>query len=96
MKTSMSCNVTPVRHIAAFLAEYASLLAGCGATCILTEKNTRRLADALGVGFDLSIMTDHIYVSVWDEDPSDSRVAVRKITNHGINMSSRTHIISNP
>ena len=50
MKTSMSCNVTPVRHIAAFLAEYASLLAGCGATCIHTEKNTRRLVDAFGVG----------------------------------------------
>ena len=86
MKTSMICNVTHVRHIAAFLAEYASLLAGCGATCIRTEKNTRRLADAFGVGFDLSIMPDHVYVSVWDEDPSDSRGAVRKITNHGINF----------
>lgn len=86
MKTSMDCNAAHIRHIAAFLADYTSLLTGCGATCIRTEKNARRLADAFGVGFDISIMPNHVYVSVWRDNPSDSHTAVRRIINHGISF----------
>ncbi|MBR8703843.1 Inner membrane protein YjjP [Porphyromonas levii] len=72
--------------IATFLADYASLLLGCGATCIRIEKNTRRIADAFGVGFDISIMPNHVYVSVRGTDPSVSGVALRRTANCGISF----------
>ena len=75
-----------IRDIAAFLADYASLLSGCGATCIRIEKNTRRLAEAFDVRFDISIMPTHIYVTIWRSDVAESVVAVRKVTGHGINF----------
>ncbi len=75
-----------VRETAAFLADYASLLSGCGATCIRIEKNTRRMADAFGMGFDISIMPTHVYVSVWGEDAADSGVAVRRTAGCGISF----------
>lgn len=75
-----------VRQAAAFLADYASLLSGCGATCIRIEKNTCRMADAFGLGFDISIMPTHVYVSVRDKDAADTSVAVRKTTGNGISF----------
>ena len=75
-----------IRDIAAFLADYASLLSGCGATCIRIEKNTRRLAEAFDVRFDISIMPTHIYVTIWRSDVAESVVAVRKVTGYGINF----------
>ena len=41
---------------AAFLADYAALLSGCGATCIRIERNTRRMAESFGTAFDIVIM----------------------------------------
>lgn len=88
--TSRTCNKkadeSVLRGTAAFLAEYASLLSGCGATCIRIEKNTRRLADAFGVGLDISIMPTHVYVSVWDGNPAKSVVAFRKTSPCGISF----------
>lgn len=75
-----------IRRIASFLAEYASWLAGCGATCIRIEKNTRRMAGAFGVGFDISIMPAHVYVSVWDKNMTDRSVTVNKTTGKGISF----------
>ncbi len=75
-----------LHETAAFLADYASLLSGCGATCIRIEKNIRRMADAFGVAFDISIMPSHIYVSVWNKDSADSDVAFRKTADCGINF----------
>lgn len=86
----MTCNKaldeSVLRETAAFLAEYASLLSGCGATCIRIEKNTRRLADAFRVGFDISIMPTHVYVSVWDDNPAEAVVTVRKTIACGISF----------
>ena len=53
-----------LQETAAFLAEYASLLLGCGATCIRIEKNTRRMAEAFGVNLDIFIMPAHVTESV--------------------------------
>lgn len=75
-----------VRKTAVFLADYASLLSGCGATCIRIEKNTRRIAEALGMQADISIMPTHVYVSVWNRNAADSGVAVRKIADCGISF----------
>lgn len=88
--TSKTCNKvvdeSVIRGIAAFLAEYASLLSGCGATCIRIEKNTRRLADTFGVGLDISIMPNHVYVSVWSDNRAEAVVAVRKTATCGISF----------
>ncbi|MEE1222467.1 MAG: threonine/serine exporter family protein [Bacteroidaceae bacterium] len=84
MVTSRNCKPndgadnTFIQETAGFLADYSALLLGCGATCIRTEKNTQRMAGAFGVGFDLSIMPTHVYVSVWGEDDANRHVAVRK------------------
>lgn len=75
-----------LRATAAFLAEYASLLSGCGATCIRIEKNTVRMAKAFGVNFDIFIMPSHVSVSVWDKDRVDAVVAQRKTVNCGISF----------
>lgn len=75
-----------VRDVASFLADYASLLLGCGATCIRIEKNTKRMADAFGLGFDISIMPTHVYVSVWENETAYREVAVRKTASCGISF----------
>lgn len=88
--TSRTCNRkvddSVLRETTAFLAEYACLLSGCGATCIRIEKNTRRLADTFGVGVDISIMPTHVYVSVWSDNPAESVVAFRKTAACGISF----------
>ena len=85
-KTSDVPGNLPVREIAVFLADYASLLSGCGATCIRIEKNARRMAAAFGVGFDITLMPTHVYVSVWGKDMSDTSVAIRKTAGCGISF----------
>ncbi len=50
----------------AFLAEYASWLAGCGATCIRLEKNVGRIAATFGMSVEIAVMPRHIHLSVWD------------------------------
>lgn len=72
--------------VASFLADYAALLSGCGATCIRIEKNTRRIAEAYGLNFDISLMPTHVYVSVWRNDSSAREVATRKTAGGGINF----------
>ena len=53
-----------ISKTAAFLADYAALLAGCGATCIRIEKNTGRMASVFGLKFDIAVMPAHVYVTV--------------------------------
>ena len=75
-----------LRKTAAFLAEYASLLSGCGATCIRIEKNTKRMAAAFGVNSDTFIMPAHVSVSVWDTDRTNDITAMRKTASCGISF----------
>lgn len=55
-----------VEDVASFIAEYASWLMGCGATCIRIEKNVNRMAAAYGVRVDMTVMPRHIQMSVMD------------------------------
>ena len=71
---------------AAFLADSASWLLGCGATCIRIEKNTLRMARSFGIGADISIMPSHVYVSVWKGDDSRPQVVLRKKHRGAINF----------
>lgn len=75
-----------VHAVANFLAEYASWMLGCGATCIRIVKNTRRMAQAFGVGFDILIMPAHVYVSTWNEEGTEDYVAARKVAATGISF----------
>ena len=81
-----------LRNTAAFLAEYASLLSGCGSTCIRIEKNTRRMAEAFGVNLDIFIMPAHITVSVWNTDRTCAEMAQRKTASCGINFDLNTRL----
>lgn len=71
---------------AAFLADYASLLSGCGAISIRTEKNTCRIARAFGLEADIFIMPSHVAVTVWREGRKGSSTAVRKIPHSPISF----------
>lgn len=49
-----------------FLSEYSSLLLGCGATCVRTEKNVKRIAEALDVEYSIIILDSCVELTVWD------------------------------
>lgn len=85
-KTKELTEAATVHQTAVFLADYASLLLGCGATCIRVEKNVRRMAIAFGVEVDLFIMPAHINVSVWGKNGTDNSVVVRKTAGSGISF----------
>ena len=82
-----ACDDAELNVTAAFLADYAALLSGCGATCIRIERNTRRMAETFGTGFDIVIMANHLTVTVWKENPSDARIAVRRTAGCGTSFS---------
>lgn len=79
-------------EIGDFLSEYATWLWGCGATCIRLEKNVRRMAQALGVEMDMSIMPTHVYATVWRGDRSDSYTQVRRIHKSVISFDVNTRL----
>ena len=81
-----------LRETAAFLAEYASLLSGCGATCIRIEKNTKRMGRAFGVNIDPFIMPAHVSVSVWNTDRTNDVTALRKTPRCGISFNLNTRL----
>lgn len=81
-----------LQETTAFLAEYASLLSGCGATCIRIEKNTSRMAEAFGVSLDIFIMPAYIIVSVWKTDRSQAKMAQRKTASCGISFDLNTRL----
>lgn len=91
-KMKVKDDSTVLRETAAFLAEYASLLAGCGSTCIRIEKNTRRMAEAFGVNLDIFIMPAHVTVSVWNTDRARAEMALRKTASCGISFDLNTHL----
>lgn len=69
MKTSTTSDSTlpSRREVGAFLADYASWLMGCGATCIRIEKNVARIARAYGKRVEITVMPRHIQLSVFDD-----------------------------
>ena len=55
-------------EVGTFLAQYASWMTGCGATCIRIEKNVSRIARVYGKRVELTIMPRHVQMSVFDAD----------------------------
>lgn len=87
VEEGMAADNSILRPAADYLAEYASLLLGCGATCIRIEKNTARMAKAFGVNYDIFIVASHVSVSVWGADRAKAAVAQRKTAACGISFS---------
>lgn len=53
-------------EISRFFARYASYMLGCGATCMRIDRNMQRMARALGVAIDMTILPSHALVTVTD------------------------------
>lgn len=64
MREMMKSEEISLRAIGEFLSQYSVRLLGCGATCVRLEKNVRRMADALGVTAEITIMPRHINLTV--------------------------------
>lgn len=73
-----------------FLADYASWLWGCGATCARLEKNVARMAEAFGIETDLSVMPSHVQIVGHNNDCTC--IAVRKTVHCGINFDINTRL----
>lgn len=53
--------------LARFMADYSAWLLGCGATCIRTEKNVMRMAQAYGMKATVAVYPDSVEVIMRDE-----------------------------
>ena len=68
--TMTTCEKAAPNAVAQFLAEYTTMLYNCGATCIRMERNVGRIAMALGVKADMTLLPRHINLSVSNSDGS--------------------------
>lgn len=57
-----------VKETALFLSDYAVQIFGSGCTCIRLEKNMKRMAAALGMSVEFSILPRHIHITVSQGD----------------------------
>ena len=80
------------REACAFLSTYAAWLLGCGATCIRTEKNVRRMAGALGLEVDISIMPSHVHLCVVDTRSGKACDHMERIRKHAISFDINTRL----
>ncbi|MDE6468993.1 MAG: threonine/serine exporter family protein [Muribaculaceae bacterium] len=69
-----------------FLADYATALLACGATCIRIEKNVSRIAARYGVTTELTVMPSHVEICRLDGGDGWRQVAVRRIGSGGISF----------
>ncbi len=80
------------REVALFLADYASSLLGCGATCIRIEKNVLRMAEAFRMEIELAIMPANVHLSVNDPERDERYATIRKIRKTGISFDINTRL----
>lgn len=83
-----SCEHPSLPEAGRFLAEYASWLLGCGATCIRIEKNVRRMAEALGLKADLIVMPSYVHVLLSKNEQTYNYLC--KVHKRGISFRSNT------
>lgn len=71
-----------------FIAEYASWLHGCGATCIRIQTNVKRIAEHFKIPISITIMPTYVEVIHCNgSDRSDmADISVRRIQPCGINF----------
>ena len=68
-RRNLGCAVSPVlRDACVFLAKYASVMLGCGATCSRIQRNIDRMALAAGYRVELTILPAHCFVTLTDAE----------------------------
>lgn len=77
---------------ASFLADYTAWLWGCGATCIRIHKNVARMAEALGVEADVTILPHHVEISVKDHQGVSIPLVCSPIHQAGIDFAMNTRL----
>ena len=69
-----------------FIADYTAWLLGCGATCMRIEKNSGRIARALGYDICITIMPKHISLTLKDCATGTQATYQRQMVTCGINF----------
>lgn len=93
MKMNDSTGDAPsVKEVCLFLSEYASLLLGCGATCLRLQKNVDRMAGVLGCRAVMTILPRHIHTTVCADDGSETYTYASDTRKHGISFDINTRL----
>ena len=77
-----------------FIADYTAWLWGCGATCVRLEKNTERIARALGYDICVTIMPKHISLTLKNPATGEQSTFQRQMVKCGINFDLNTRLSS--
>ena len=77
-----------------FIADYTAWLWGCGATCMRIEKNSGRIARALGYDICITIMPKHISLTLKDSATGSQATYQRQMVTCGINFDLNTRLSS--
>lgn len=75
-----------------FIADYTAWLWGCGATCMRIEKNSGRIARALGYDICITIMPKHISLTLKDSVTGSQATYQRQMVTCGINSDLNTRL----
>lgn len=92
MTTSLRTSKEEQKDVCAFIADFASRLLGCGATCIRIEKNVKRIALSYGYETDVTVLPSHIEATVFDAQSGEQVSLVRPIAKSGINFALNTNL----
>lgn len=74
------CESLQLREVCTFFSDYAVILFGSGATCIRMDRNIRRMAVALGVKVEFSILPRHIHITIDRPDNEDCEAVTSVVT----------------
>ena len=82
------------QEVCDFLADYAAVLLGCGATCIRIHKNVMRIAQALDVTCNLVVLPSNIILTLnhTQDDQTVTCQSMRPIRHTGINYEINTNL----
>lgn len=80
------------KEVCLFLAEYAVVLLGCGATCIRIDKNINRMARTFGKRVELTIMPRHVHMTVTQDGSNDIFTSIASVRNIPISFSLNTRL----
>lgn len=73
-----------------FLSDYASILLGCGATCIRIKKNVLRLAQSWGMACNMVVLPSNIILTLSNDETGSTCQSVRPTRPTGINYEMNT------
>ena len=88
----LSVSRPDIKEVCIFLAEYASRLLGCGATCIRLQRNVTRMAEAMGYNVVMTILPKHINVALSATDCSECFTYLAATCNMPISFNVNTRL----